>query len=247
MRPYRAFHDRASQIGHYVGREGRVLTGSIPETEPGRLMRWFERYDHPKGLGIVHTTLSLPPDLHLSDADWHALTTRALERSGLPPDLVPWFAWGGHVSNCEHVHIVAARQAWTGRPFEVRTSQRATDALAVDLAHRLGLPEPHWCVTPDLVLISPVRKGALEPATCFANDVNRAFDHHLPTTLAELNDALIAIDSWWSVAPSPTRPGLLVPRHGQTGEDINDRGGKTVWITSTLKTRGLPDKSRKSQ
>lgn len=237
MRPYRTFHDRTSQIGHYVGREGRVLTGSVPETDPGRLMRWFECYDYPKGLGVVHTTLSLPPDLHLSDADWHAITTRVLERSGTPPDLVPWFAWGEHVSNCEHVHIVAARQTWAGRPLEVRTSRRATDALAVDLAHRLGLREPHWSVTPDLVLISPVRKGARQPVTDFANDVNRAFDHHLPTTLAELNDALIAVDSWWSVAPSPTRPGLLVPRHGQTGEAFNPKAAGHAFKSAGLNAR----------
>lgn len=237
MRPYRTFHDRTSQIGYYVGRDGRVLTGSVPETEPGRLMRWFECYDYPKSLGVVHTTLSLPADLHLSDADWHAVTTRVLERSGTPPDLVPWFAWGEHVSNCEHVHIVAARQTWTGRPLEVRTSRRATDALAVDLAHRLGLPEPHWCAIPDLVLTGHVRKGAPEPVSQFANDVNRAFDHHLPTTLSELNDALIAVDSWWSVAPSPTRPGLLVPRHGQTGEDINPKDAGRAFKSASLHAR----------
>lgn len=211
MRRYAAFHSHSTQFGNYV-RLGEVLSGSIPDTEPGKIMRWFKRFEKPQGTGLVHFTLSMPEGMRLSDCEWHDVASYVLDCSGLPPDLVPWTMAGREPTRCDHVHILSGLQTWSGRYLEVNTSKRFTDALDRTLRHHLGIPELNWNLPPEVSLVSPVRaikKHAL--AESFAKDFNHALDFYLPTTLDDLNAALGRIGSNWTVSNSMSRDGLLAP------------------------------------
>jgi len=210
------------------------MCGSVLETVPGELMRWFQPFDMPRGEGLLHTTLSMPSDRILTDSEWHDVSKFVLERSGVPPDLTAWFAWGREVSRCDHLHIISGCQTWSGRPFDIQTSVRATDALAVDLAHRLNISEPHWSPSGTRELISHIRGGAHPDAREFGDDVNRAFGTLLPTSVTALDDALVATGSWWRIGMSPTSTDQLIPIHSQTGERINPKNAGVDFSSARL-------------
>lgn len=219
-RPFRRFHDHSSQIGRYLQKGGNWVAGSVLEEQPGALMRWFKPYEMPFGEGLLHTTLSLPPDRTLSDADWQEISCMVLARTGIPPSMAPWFTWGREDTHCDHVHIVSTRQTWTGRPLELSVSRRDTDRLSIDLAHTLGLPEPHWA-PPGTSLLGHIRKGVLSTARSFADDLNRAMDFRLPSSIGEANAALSAIGNEWQLQPSDDPDGLLLPLNIFTGQQVN--------------------------
>lgn len=210
------------------------MCGSVLETVPGELMRWFQPFDMPRGEGLLHTTLSMPSDRILTDSEWHDVSKFVLERSGVPPDLAAWFAWGREVSRCDHLHIISGCQTWSGRPFDIQTSVRATDALAVDLAHRLNISEPHWSPSGTRELISHIRGGAHPDAREFGDDINRAFGTLLPTSVTALDDALVATGSWWRIGMSPTSTDQLIPIHSQTGERINPKNAGVDFSSARL-------------
>jgi len=200
-------------------------------------MRVMKTYERPQGAGLLHTTLSAPEGRHYADQEWHEIACFVLERSGLPPQLTPWMAAGREAKGTDHIHIISACQTWSGRPSEVQTSRRAIDQLAIDLSHRLGFAEPAW-LTPDTdLLVHPIRKGSTEPVLDFANDVNIAIDLHLPTSTAELDDALARTGSQWRVRPSDARTELLTTWNEQTGDIINPKMAGTAFSSARLTAR----------
>jgi len=211
MRRHATFHDRSARWVHYV-EAAETLSGSIPVLDAGKIVRWFKRFEKPKGAGLVHFTLSLPEDMRLSDREWHDVATYVLDASGLPPELVPWVMAGREKTRCDHVHILSAMQTWSGRELEVATSKRFTDALDRTVRHHLGIPELAWHLPPQTSLVSPIRASRKhDQARRFAQDFNHAMDIYLPTTLHELNSALGCVGSTWTVSGSLKRGGLLTP------------------------------------
>lgn len=236
-RPFRVFHDYASQFGNYTSQDGELICGSLMEPTVGHLMRALKAYEMPHGAGLLHTTLSAPEGRHYAYHQWHEIACFVLERSGLPPRLTPWMAAGREAKGTDHIHIISACQTWSGRPLEIQTSVRATDQLAIDLSHRLGFAEPAWLPPGTNLLVHPIRKGAKEPVRDFANDVNMAIDLYLPTSTAELDDALASTGSHWRVRPSDMRAGLLTTWNEQTGDIINPKLAGTAFSSARLTAR----------
>ena len=123
MRRWTTFHDRAAPLVAYLARDGHALAGSVPAWTPAALRAALQPYERPRGRGLLHITLSLPRGRTLSDAGWHDVADHVLARTGLPPDLVAWIAWGRETSACDHIHIVVARETVTRRPLTIATSK----------------------------------------------------------------------------------------------------------------------------
>ncbi len=211
MRRHASFHDHSTQWGHYI-HSGIILSGNIPDLEPGRIVRWFKRFEKPQGSGLVHFTLSMPEGLRLSDREWHDVASYVMDLSGLPPDLVPWVMAGREKTRCDHVHILSGLETWSGRKLEIATSKRFTDALDRNVRHHLGIPELDWHLPPEASLVSPIRASKQHAqAKSFAEDFNYAMDFYLPTKLDELNAALGRVGSTWTVSGSLSRGALLTP------------------------------------
>lgn len=225
---------------YFPSKDGHVLSGSVPEKTTKALIKFFARFEEPKGEGLVHFTLSLPAGRQLSEEQWHEVARYVLRASGLPPDIVPWVVWGGEQTNCDHVHIIAARQTFTGRALEVATSVAFTQKLARDLCHRLSLPEPDWMPDPEMCLEMPIpkrrqRKNA--SAFQFATDVNSVMGRFRPETLDMLNRGLRRIKSPWQIDICTQNAGYLIPEDTQTGRRINPRDAGPAFSSKNILRR----------
>lgn len=124
------------------------------------------------------------------------------------------------------MHIVAARQTFTGRPLEVLTSVRETDRLERDLHERLQLDELPWQSDPELTLMPSVAKRMhrkSRQASWFAADLNAAMWAMRPTTIEDLDQAFEIQKSPWRVALDPDRTDRLVPTNSYTGRSLNPK------------------------
>lgn len=239
MRPFRKFHDNQTRVGEYLA-SGQILSGSIPETALGRVMRWFPLSKKPDEPRLVHITLSLPIGQQLSDDDWHKVALHVLEKSGLPANEIPWIMSGREPTKCDHVHILAGLRTWLGRSLELTTSVRSTDMLERDLRHRLGLAELEWLQPSKTSLVSPIRALHLQnrtPEMHFANDFNFALERYLPTSLEELNAALGRVGSDWTVANSIERAGLLTTVNKVSQLTINPKNAGAHFSSQALLSR----------
>lgn len=240
MRRFLSRYDQAYPVFLYLSKSGQIMGGSLAEKEWRGAVHAFRQFEKPQGEGLVHLTLSLPSGMTMSDAEWHDVSMHVLQASGLPPDLVPWVQWGRERTTCDHIHIVAGTQTFTGRTLDVSNSLAATDRLERDLCQRFSLPEPLWRDDPGTILNPQISKRSRRKtgqAAWFATDVDRCMTRYLPTSLDELNDALDASESPWEVTPSPDRPGLLVPRNILTGRSINPRDAGTAFGSSLILKR----------
>jgi len=225
---------------YYPSKDGHVLSGSVPEKNPKALIKFFSHFEEPKGDGLVHFTLSLPAGIQLDEEQWHEVGRHVLRESGLPPDIVPWVVWGGEQTNCDHVHIVAARQTFTGRSLEVATSVAFTQKLARDLCHRLSLPEPDWMPDPKMCLVMPIpkRRQRENPnAFQFATDLNAAMGRFRPETLDMLNRGLRRLKSPWQIEICAQNNRYLIPEHSQTGRRINPRDAGPAFSSKNILRR----------
>ena len=237
---YTTFPSKAGPALCYPSKDGYVLSGSVPETNTKALIKFFAGFEKPGGDGLVHFTLSLPAGRQLSEEQWHEVVRHVLQESGLPPDIVPWVVWGGEQTNCDHVHIIAARQTFTGRSLEVATSVAFTQKLARDLCHRLSLPEPDWMPDPEMCLVMPIpkrrqRKNAA--AFQFATDVNAVMGRFRPETLDMLNRGLRRIKSPWQIDICAQNAGYLIPEHAETGRRINPRDAGSAFSSKNILRR----------
>lgn len=237
---YATFPSKADPLMYYPSRTGHVLSGSIPETNAKALIKFFARFEEPKGDGLVHFTLSLPAGIQLDEEQWHEVARHVLRESGLPPDIVPWVVWGGEQTNCNHVHIIAARQTFTGRSLEVATSVAFTQKLARDLCHRLSLPEPNWMPDPGMCLVMPMpkrRQRENAAAFQFATDVNSVMGRFRPETLDMLNRGLRRIKSPWQIDICAQNASYLIPENFQTGRRINPRDAGPAFSSKNILRR----------
>jgi hypothetical protein len=240
MRRYTTFPDKARPLLSYLAKDGQILSGSLPVGTWRHACEMFRRFEAPHGEGIVHMTLSMPVGKKLSDDAWLMVARRVLTSSGLPAEQVPWLMWGREDTRCDHVHIVAARQTFTGRVLDVATSVRETDRIERDICLRLGLPEPAWRMDPSLVLAPdvPVRaRRKSGQAAWLARDLNIGMSSARPTNLQELDHALDAYGSPWRMSLSGDRPGILVARNLLTGRGINPKLAGTAFSSRLILSR----------
>ncbi|MDX5365245.1 MAG: hypothetical protein LPK90_02400, partial [Alphaproteobacteria bacterium] len=187
---------------------------------PKTAAKFLARFRRSDGEVIFHITLSMPKGMILSDDDWLAVIRHVLAASGLPPDVVPWIAMGRENSTCDHVHVFGALSTFAGRPLDVNTSVAFTDALQLDLCHRLDLPEP-----PALQL--PSRRDSNDASgpsksMSFPIALENAFQRFRPTTVRALDTALRALSPRWALAKTDDPEEVLVlDRH--TGATRNPR------------------------
>lgn len=223
MRRFTRHHDRAAPLVRYLSGDGRAIAGSLPAWTPSALRHALRPFERPHGAGLLHFTLSLPRGRRLPDEGWHDVAAFVLDRTGLPPDLTPWIAWGREATACDHLHIVAARETFACRRLDPATSRLATDRLERDLADRLGLPDPVWTLEPRTPLLADLRARAVRDPDLrsFGDALNRAVDIYLPADVTALNGAIAGTGGDWVVEPSGLRPGLLEARHLVTGVVIN--------------------------
>jgi hypothetical protein len=237
---YTTFPSKAAPVIHYPSKDGHVISGSFPATNTKALIKFFAHFEKPVGDGLVHFTLSLPAGRQLSENDWHEITLYVLEESGLPPAMVPWVVWGGEKTNCDHVHIIAAQQTFTGRSLEVATSVAFTQKLARDLCHRLNLPEPDWLPDPGMCLVMPIpkrRQATNAAAFHFASELNAVMSLFRPETLPMLNDGLRQIKSLWQIGVSAQNANYLIPENTETGCKINPRDAGPAFSSKNILRR----------
>ena len=175
MRRYTTFPSQAFPILSYLAKDGQILSGSIPARTWRQACDLFQLFEAPQGNGLVHMTLSMPAGRTLTDNVWFAVARRILNASGLPSEITPWIMFGRETTRCDHVHIVAARQTYTGRHLEVATSVRETDRIERCVCQLLGLPEPAWRPDPEMVLTPAISVRARRKsgqAGWFADDLN---------------------------------------------------------------------------
>ncbi|WP_298860113.1 hypothetical protein [uncultured Sulfitobacter sp.] len=58
---------------HYPSKVGHVMSGSVSEAMIEALVKFFVRFEKPRGDGLVHFTLSLPAGKKLSEDGWHEI------------------------------------------------------------------------------------------------------------------------------------------------------------------------------
>ncbi|KQI67914.1 hypothetical protein AN189_12555 [Loktanella sp. 3ANDIMAR09] len=166
MRRYTTFPSQAFPILSYLSKDGQMMAGSMPVRSWRQACDLFQTFEAPQAGGLVHLTLSMPVGWTLADDVWLAVARRVLTASGLPSEMVPWVMWGREATRCDHIHLVAARQTYTGRHLEIATSVRETDRIERDVCQFLGLPEPVWRPDPEMVLAPPITvRGAAEIRT----------------------------------------------------------------------------------
>ncbi|MCB5200241.1 hypothetical protein LGQ03_13400 [Loktanella sp. TSTF-M6] len=226
MRRYTTFPSQAFPILSYLSKDGQILSGSMPVHTLRQACDMLRPFEAPQGAGLVHMTLSMPVGRTLTDDVWLAVARRVLIASGLPSEIVPWIMFGREATHCDHIHIVAALQTFTGRHLEIATSVRETDRIERDVCQLLGLPDPSWRPDPEMVLAPPITVRARRKsgqAAWFAGDLNAVMSKARPASLSALNDVLRARGSPWSLTLSENSPGMLIPRNVLTGKTINPR------------------------
>ncbi len=240
MRRYTSFHSQAYALLSYWSKDGEILTGSLPARTWREAAEMFTPFEAPHGSGLVHFTLSMPAGHSLPDAIWFDVIDHVMAESGLPTNLVPWVAWGGEHTNCEHIHIASACETFLGRELELQTSLKATDRLERDLRQRLSLPELPWRPEPALVLaptISMRNRVKHGQVGWFASDLNAAMRKQRPSSLANLNLALEENGSAWRVMTSPERADRLIPTNQLTGRSCNPRRAGAAFRSSLILPR----------
>lgn len=226
MRRHTSFISQAKPIFRYLSKSGGISDGSLQARNWRDAIKAFGQFEEPYGNGLVQFTLSLPPEVELSPAGWHAVSCHVLTASGLPPTQTPWLAWGGEATHCDHIHIIAARQTFLGRTLDISTSIRATDRLERDLRERLGLEEGLWREDPALSLSPtiPLRRTRTNAeAARLGSDLNAAFKLTRPTNTNELNVALTASKSPWRVEQVEGPSGYLMATNLLISKSINPR------------------------
>ena len=240
MRRYTSFHSLAFPLLSYWSKDGEILTGSLPARTWREAAEMFAPFEAPHGAGLVHFTLSMPKGRSLSDAIWFEVIDHVMTKSGLPTTLVPWVAWGGEKTSCDHIHIASACETFLGRELELQTSLKATDRLERDLRQRLSLPDLPWRHDPALVLaptISKRNRVKHGQDGWFASDLNAAMRQKRPSSLTNLNLALEENGSAWRVTTSPERADLLVPTNLLTGRSCNPRRAGAAFRSSLILQR----------
>lgn len=231
MRRFLTFHRDADVVGSYPDSSAEMLGGTIPVISLRAAAKFLESFTLPDGKMIFHITLSMPKGLMLLDDEWLQIVRHVLAESGLPPELVPWIAIGREPTSCDHIHIFGARCTFTGRLLEIRTSAAFTDALQLDLCHRLDLPEPQ-------ALQLTARRCSKEktiPSTSFPVAMENAFNRFRPTTVRALDAALQTLSTRWGIATTEESEYLLVLDR-QTGATRNPRSfGKRYSSRAILK------------
>lgn len=122
MRPHQKWLASAEVGFGYVMRDGAIaLGGTIPFVNrhdlKNRVCDMADAARIPKP--VMHTTISLPKLLHASKKVWLAIAAASLRALGIDPDTVPWFAARHEDSTCDHIHILAVCQTFTGRHIVV--------------------------------------------------------------------------------------------------------------------------------
>lgn len=226
MRPYTTSHATADNILRYLSKGGQLLFGSLPITTLRQAKTALRPFEEPNGCGLLHITLSLPQGHRLTDDAWFDVTDVVLSRMGIPTNLVPWFSSGREDTHCDHIHIVSARQTFTGRKLDITTSILNTDRIDRDLRARLSFSELPWRHDSKLVLSPdiPVRRFAENPeAAKFASDLNAVMKADRPVSLAEVNKSMFRHESPYWMVPAPDGSGLLIPTNLITGQTFNPK------------------------
>lgn len=120
MRRFTSFHSQAYPLLSYWSKDGEILTGSLPARTWRQATEMFAPFEAPHGAGLVHFTLSMPRGRSLSDAVWFDVINHVMAESGIPANLVPWVAWGGEHTNCDHIHIASACETFLRRELELQ-------------------------------------------------------------------------------------------------------------------------------
>ena len=208
MRRFLTFHWRADVVGDYPDASAVMIGGTVPAMTPKAAAKFLARFTRSDEKTIFHITLSMPKGMSLSDDEWLAVIRHVLAASGLPPDLLPWIAIGRENASCDHVHVFGALSTFAGRPLERKTSVAFTDALQLDLCHRLDLPEP-----PALQLAarrcSEDGEG-LSTSKSFPITLENAFHRFRPKTVRALNAALHALSPRWAMVTTEKTEELLI-------------------------------------
>lgn len=114
---------------------------------------------------IAHVTLSMPIGRRLQVQDWRRVVRHMLTRIGLDVDRHPILAARHYGTDCDHAHVVASRISWLGDTTTLLLDEDTSARIHIDLANRLGLPEPDYPVlspAPRLKSRLPARRKSPE-------------------------------------------------------------------------------------
>jgi len=196
MKPFaKTYDDPAVPLRYAMRDDAEVVLATLPWLDIKTACNDFNlvlRLAPEKRHRVAHITLSLPAGHRLQTADWRRVVRHMLESVGLDTERYPVVVARHSGTNCDHVHIVASRISWLGQAATLDLSEKTSAAVHVDLATRLGLPEPDYAVltpAPRLASRLPARRRApdvraLHEAVAtvlarFRPDTLGDLDHHL--------------------------------------------------------------------
>lgn len=175
----------------------------------------------PSDRRYVHITLSLPPGVVLSKAEWLDLCAHVLDGLGWPNRTMPWLAFG-HPNRIvgglpvQHAHIGAQLSSWTGRPLDTEDMRSRCDRAEAQVRHFLGIPpDPRPPLAPNL----PRRRQTTDGHRRIAEALDAVLRRSWPEGPAALAAELTAFDVTLDISPNT---------HGCNSYSFSYRGGPPV-------------------
>lgn len=236
-----------------------ILDATIVIGSPDEMYKTLKKLAS-KGDKCFLVTLHLPIGTNISDQDATNLMRQVLADRGVDADTVPYILGRHETTNGAHFHLVFLNRTFAGRPVDVDTSIRSTQASHRRLSLSHGLEEPIYfdpdalpTFQPPIILrrtkhIPTKKKKALCPvateATSLAKDrlyslnidLNRVFLEHQPTSLSSLNKALSEIGADYRIALVPGQKAKFT--YATTGADpifLNKLG--PAWYSDAIRAR----------